>query len=428
MNEHFRHELLEWMRSLETVDCHSHTCLRREYYKAGPRTLFNLMSYFERDIQGTTGKSSAELYQEARSDEERWQILKGVLARTRNVSYWRHNLVMYQELFGLQDEELTDENWAAVNEQIHQRSQDPNWYDHVTREVCRLATQVRNIPWFEDWEPEYFTAVLRMEPALELHRRGTRERLEKHLDRSLTDLETLKRALADLTEEYRQRGAVGIKLAHAYGRTLDSQPVSVSTADRIFERALQGDELGWDSIKQFQDHLIFFLAELAGDMGLVFQIHTGVQSNWGHIPDSNPLHLLPLLRRYRQTRFDLFHAGYPFSREMGMLGKHYPNVWLNMCWMYVIAMEGSRQTLSEWIDLVPAERLLGFGSDVGWPEMIYAHLVMARSCIADVLATKVERDFLSRTAARDLAQMMLVDNPTQLYGLDSLKGHLKDPA
>jgi len=100
-----------------------------------------------------------------------------------------------------------------------------------------------------------------------------------------------------------------------------------------------------------------------------------------------------------------------------MLGKHYPNVWLNMCWMYVITIAGSRQILGEWIDLVPAERILGFGSDVGYPEFVYGHLVMARSCLADVPAEKVERDFLSKETALDLARMMPRDNPTELYRL-----------
>ncbi|MBM3239722.1 amidohydrolase, partial [Candidatus Poribacteria bacterium] len=140
---------------------------------------------------------------------------------------------------------------------------------------------------------------------------------------------------------------------------------------------------------------------------------------WGYIPDSDPLHLIPLLSANRNTRFDLFHAGYPYSRHIGMLGKHWPNVWLNMCWMYVITMEGSRQSLSEWIDLVPVERILGFGSDVGWPEMIYGHLVMARSCIADVLAEKVRRDFLSETVAMDLARKILHDNGVAFYGLSN---------
>lgn len=417
MNHSLRDRLLEAMQDLRTVDCHSHTCLRQEYYRSGRKDLFTLMSYFERDLQGTTGQSSGQLYAQASSDEERWAILKGVLARTRNVSYWRHNLVMYRELFGLEGEELDDSNWRTVNERIQERSADPYWYDHVTNDLCRLRTQVRNVPWFEDWEPEYFTAILRMESALNLHDAGTRRSLEEHLNRSFTDLVSLKQGLADLVEGYRRRGSRGIKLAHAYGRTLHSEEVPEVVAAWVFDKALRGETLTAAEVKQLQDHLIFFLAGLAGELGQVFQIHTGVQGNWGHIPDSNPLHLLPLLRAHPKTRFDLFHAGYPFSREMGMLGKHYPNVWLNMCWMYVITMAGSRQILGEWIDLVPGERLLGFGSDVGWPEFIYAHLVMARSCLADVLAEKVQRDFLSATAALDLVRLMLHDNAVALYGL-----------
>jgi predicted TIM-barrel fold metal-dependent hydrolase len=413
----FRDRLLEAMQSLRTVDCHSHTCLRRAYYESGEKNLFNLMAYFERDIQGATGQSSGQLYAPAASAEERWAILRGVLARTRNVSYWRHNLEVYRGLFGLEDDELHDGNWHALNERIKERTADPNWYGHVTHEVCGLRTQVRNVPWFEDWEPEYFTAILRMESALNLHDAGPRQSLEQHLNQSFTDLAALKQGLADLVEEYRQRGSRGIKLAHAYGRTLDSEDVPEAAAVMVFEKALRGVALTAAEVKQLQDHLIFFLAGLAGDLGQVFQIHTGVQGNWGHIPDSNPLHLLPLLRAHPHTRFDLFHAGYPFSREMGMIGKHYPNVWLNMCWMYVITMEGSRQSLSEWIDLVPGERLLGFGSDVGWPEFIYGHLLMARSCLADMLAKKVRRDFLSGTAALDLVRMMLHDNAVALYGL-----------
>jgi predicted TIM-barrel fold metal-dependent hydrolase len=135
------------------------------------------------------------------------------------------------------------------------------------------------------------------------------------------------------------------------------------------------------------------------------------------VPDSNPLGLLELIRAHRNVKFDLFHAGYPYARELGVVGKHYPNVWLNACWIYLITMAGSRQILSEWLDLVPAERLLGFGSDVRWPEMIYGHLVMARSCLADVLAEKVERDFLSPAAALDLVRLLLRDAPVALYRL-----------
>ena len=68
---------------------------------------------------------------------------------------------------------------------------------------------------------------------------------------------------------------------------------------------------------------------------------------------------------------------------------------------------------------MPHYRLLGFGSDLTWPETIYGHLVMARSCIADVLAEKVERDFLSKSAALDLARGLMHDSPLAFYGLDA---------
>jgi hypothetical protein len=80
-------------------------------------------------------------------------------------------------------------------------------------------------------------------------------------------------------------------------------------------------------------------------------------------------------------------------------------------------MAGSRQILSEWLDLVTAERLLGLGSDVVWPELVYGHLVMARAGLADVLAEKAVRDFLSRGAALDLVRLLLRDAPAALYGL-----------
>ena len=212
-------------------------------------------------------------------------------------------------------------------------------------------------------------------------------------------------------------GNIGIKLAHAYNRSLHSVPAAESEVSGTYDRILRKQDVDGDALKALQDHMIFYSAELAREMDLIFQIHTGVQNNWGIVPESDPLLLIPLLKEFTDVRFDLFHAGYPYSRMLGMLGKHWPNVWLNMAWMYVISIAASRQLLSEWIDLVPGYRILAFGSDVRSPEMIYGHLVMARSCVADVLEDKVRRDFLSEQEAASLIQRMFRDNALELYGL-----------
>ena len=411
-----RDRLLAEMEAVRTVDCHSHTMLEREYRKAGGFDLFNYMAYFNRDIESVANQPPHQALA-GHTDDERWARLKAILQQSRNVSYWRHNVVVYRSLFGLRAHDLTDRNWRGLNQRIKSKTAQPDWYRHVTEDVCRLRTQVLNVPWFGDWEPRYFTAILRMEGALGIQDSVTRQGLEEVTNVSIDSLAAARDALAALVEDYRGRGARGIKLAHAYGRTLHSEPVSHAVASRVFDKALRGKSLTAAETKKLQDHVIFFLAGLAGDLDVVFQIHTGVQGNWGNIPDSDPLLLLPLIRAHPKVRFDLFHAGYPYSRQLGMLGKHYRNVWLNMCWMYVITMAGSRQILSEWIDLVPGHRLLGFGSDVHFPEFVLGHLLMARACLADVLADKVRRDFLSESAALDLARMMLHDNPADLYRL-----------
>ncbi len=414
MKHGLREALLGALRETKTVDCHSHTRLRKDYYGAGGFDLFSLTSYFQRDIDSTSG---GNLYEGARTDEEKWLRLKGVLQKSRNVTYWRHYLVVYRELFGLEDAELADGNWRAVNDAIREKSRDPSWYDHVTKDVCGLVTQVRNIPWFEDWEEEYFTGVLRMEGTLRLFEPEARKQLEGFTGAAVGDLKTAKEAVRKALEMYVERGAVGIKLGHAYWRTLHSVPVEENDAARILDRALKGQEVSPGETKAYQDHMIFFLAELVREKKLVFQIHTGVQTNWGNVPDSDPLLLIPLLKRFPDARFDLFHCGYPYSRMLGMLGKHFPNVWLNMAWMYVISTAASRRILSEWLDLVPGYRILGFGSDVGFPEMIYGHLHMARECVVDVLCEKVGKDFLSDEEAFALAQRMFRDNPMEFYGL-----------
>jgi predicted TIM-barrel fold metal-dependent hydrolase len=412
-----RDELLGLLESLTVVDCHSHTRLRAEYTRDGPWDLFQMTAYFDREV-GAIALTMPRQLGPSPSEQERWEFLREILKRARNESYWRHNLVVYRDLFGLEDDELSDSNWAALNERIKAQTADPNWYHHVTVERAQVRTQVKNIPWFEDWEPEYFTGILRMEQALAQYQPGPRRELEAYLDREIRSLRELREALAELVGRYQARGVVGIKLAHAYRRTLQSDPVAEVSAAMIFDRALRGEALPWADAKRLEDYVIFFLCGLCTDQDLIFDIHTGVQGNGCWIPDSNPMLLLNLIRDFPRTRFNLYHAGYPWSREIGIMAKHFSNVWLNMAWMYVISMEASRQSLDEWIDLVPGHRLLGFGSDVNMPEFVYGHLVMARSCLADILAKKVKQDFLSRTAAEDLARMLLHDNAAAFYGLD----------
>ena len=425
-NEGLAQAILAEIESLRAVDCHSHTFSRREYYEKGPYDLFSIPSPFE--AWHVFPEAKGPVFAEDMSDGDKWRKLKGLLEGLSNTTMWRHKIVMFRSLFGLEDHELTDDNWQHVNESIREKTRDPGWYDQIVRDECNFETQLRTVRWFEEWDEEYVTPVLWMEPALWLHVRDTpwyylNEKaaplcaLEERTGISVNSLKAAKEGLAAVTEEYVGRGAAGIKLAYCYQRSLQCQPVEAAAASRHFDAALCGKPVADEQIKAFQDHLIFFLSGLARDMGLVVQIHTGMQHIRANIPDSNPILLIPLLKAFPQVRFDLLHAGYPYSREATMLAKLYPNVWLNMAWVYSGSMSAARHILEEAIDYVPGYRILGFGSDMYYPELVYAHLVMARSCVAEVLAEKVERDFLSAEAAKRLARALFRDTPMALYGL-----------
>ncbi|HNQ34995.1 MAG TPA: amidohydrolase family protein [bacterium] len=411
--EALKRELLTQLYSLRTVDGHSHTYAPDVYY-AREINLFNLQHYFQRDAAGLIGPWEMDAIEDP---GECWRRLKTALESAGNTAYWRHQLLVYRKLFDFTDPELDDANWRRLDTDIRRKTSDPNWYDYVTRSVCNLEIQVRNVGWGEAWDRRYFAGVLRMENALRLDSAEGRTALEKRLDRPIDSLKAARAGLADLASAARSDGAVGLKLAHAYFRTLDSRPVTETRATRLFEKSLGPGPLDPAEARELQDHFIFYLAELCAELSLVFQIHTGVQTTWGAIPESDPLLLLPLLNRFRAVRFDLFHAGYPYARMLGMLGKHYPNAWLNLAWIYLVSPAASRQVLSEWLDLVPIHRLIGFGSDVHFPELIWGHLEMARDCVAEVLTDKVTQDYWSEGLARDAARKLFRENGLELYAL-----------
>lgn len=407
------------IEKVRVIDAHSHLISRSDYYtEDGGPDLFRLLAYFRRDFNDLVPPEQVERFDASTSDDERWGILREGLAQGRNVTYWRHHLNTFRGLYAFCDDELDDGNWRELNASIKARTQDPAWYEYVLKERCNIQTGLLNVdPFAPEFEPRYATPTVRMEKWLELWKKPMVDRLSQFTDCAIVDLPSLHGAMEEALERYKRQGAVGIKSAHAYRRTLFHEPQPRKTVARLFQKTLHGEDLAPPDRKRFEDSVVFWLAEKAGELGLVFQIHCGMQTNWGHVPDSNPLHLCNLLRHARHTKFDLFHAGYPWTIEHGLLGKHYPNAHISMCWMYIISMEGSRRTLDEWIDLVPASRILGFGSDVRFPENVYGHLDMAKRCIADVLEKKVRSDFLSEECAVDLAGKLLRQSALELYGL-----------
>jgi len=213
---------------------------------------------------------------------------------------------------------------------------------------------------------------------------------------------------------------VGIKSGHAYSRSLAFQRRSRSDAEQVFAKVIdsEGPPLSAGEATLLQDYLMFELVARAEAVDLPMVFHTGLQAgNRNRITNANPLHLETLLQQFPTARFDLFHAGMPWVREIAVLAKYFPRVYLNMAWTHIISPAQARSALAEWLDMVPNTKIFGFGGDYAIVEKVYGHLTLARRNIARVLAEKVQEGAFSRSEASLVARRLMFDNPNDFYRL-----------
>lgn len=213
---------------------------------------------------------------------------------------------------------------------------------------------------------------------------------------------------------------VGLKFPHAYITSLATLKPSYDEAERVFNHLLgapyMDENLSHTECKPLVDYLIHFAIQQAVVNNLPVQIHTGLlEGSYNNLQNSNPLLLTPLLMEYREARFVLFHGGYPWIREFIALGKMFPNVWLDMVWVWIISPQAGRVMLNEIIETIPQNKVTAFGGDYMFVEGCYGHSVMARQNITRVLQDKVAEGWFGVDEALMYARAILHDNALDLY-------------
>ncbi|MBE9519063.1 MAG: amidohydrolase family protein, partial [Bacteroidetes bacterium] len=236
--------------------------------------------------------------------------------------------------------------------------------------------------------------------------------------RSLDDYINALRKAFEAGVEYQM---VAVKTALAYQRILRFNNTSTQRAQTIFDALFGEEHINADEIKAFQDFMMHRVLDLAKEFDLPVQIHTGLQAGNGNdITNSNPTHLINLFMEYPEVNFCIFHSSYPYGGELSVLAKNFPNVFIDMCWTPVISPAYSIRYLDEWLETVPANKIMVFGGDYSVVELVYAHSVFARRIVAKVLIEKVKTAYFSEEEAINIARKLLRENAMEIF---KLKGH-----
>lgn len=213
--------------------------------------------------------------------------------------------------------------------------------------------------------------------------------------------------------------AVAVKNQSAYARRLDYEPVSKARAAPLFARHARGEKLEPSDAKALQDFLFRYCVGKATELGLPVKLHTGYHAGIDSMPlarvRQNASDLCPLLESFRDTRFVLMHIGYPYQDELVALAKHYRNVFVDMCWAWIINPGASVRFLKEVLLAAPASKVFAFGGDYVTVETVTGHARIARQGITQALSELVDEGWIRLEEVPRLAERIMRGNANEVF-------------
>ncbi|MCX7671575.1 MAG: amidohydrolase family protein [Anaerolineae bacterium] len=438
--------LLAQISELPVIDCHEHASA--ELF--GPAGYARLPSPAEPIAALTNGyvlsdfytvgatPADGELLQDASVPTTRkWPLFQALWPKLEHTAYGRVTKLVLRDHYG--ESELTLAALHRIGERLGERAP----ADHAAifeRARIRLAlTDVLN--WRPDSMQRYLAGDLNLPSHMRLmfplrlfhvlrsyepnaHDFAGVQTIGGWAGRHITSLDEFLEAVFVVLQKAKTRGAVGLKDQAAYNRTLSYDLVSRADAEHLFNRLLTDprNALGWPEAKPLDDFLFHQYMRFARELNLPVQLHTGHMAGlWNRVDKADAGLLAPVLELHQGVRFDLFHGNWPEMGPLLFLGKNYPNVALDLCWLPIIDPLYAEELLRRAVVAIPHSKVHAFGGDyVDAPEFSVAHLTVARAVIASALADLVERGWLEEEQAVRIAADWLFNNPNEFFKLGLL--------
>ncbi len=347
-----------------------------------------------------------------------WESARHIFDRMRAVGYYRYMLPAFSDLYGVEFDTITDEEARSLNDRIAANHMKKDWAREVVVDRANVEMVIVDPFWsrIETHQEEDFTA-----PLLNVHTIIHSSHIERDSDpanspflfarrrgREIKSFDDFLEVVDLIFEEAVKAGAVGMKCTQAYVRKLRFEPVTRARAAAVF--GLPPDVITESQQTEFEDYMMWRMAAMSASHDLPFQIHTGL----GRPDGSNPMLLMNLIAGNPRTKFVLLHGGYPWIDDMAILAQTHRNVWIDASWLPTISPTVGRRAFAEWLDCVPADRIL-WGADSANPEAFYGAVVVTRRCLSEALADRVMRGTLREEQAIAIGRRIMRENVIGLY-------------
>ena len=422
-------DLAHHIQQTTIINTHEHLRKEQEYVENGPDVLADLFNNYVLADLITAGAAQAAvdaLYDSSNPDiEARWNGVKEAWQHCQFTGYGEAVRLIARDVYGMNEITLAGiEAGAEINRQRRQPGErlrilrDEGNYDHVQIDdfVWACLPDKSGVDFFTyDLSWVDFSAG-----------RFDVQALHEHTGIMVHDLKTLGDAMAALFAKYGPN-AIAVKTQHAYERTLFWQERTEAEVVPVLAKHLRGETLSVDESLCLGDWCLARGVELAIEHQLPVKIHTGYYAGNNRMPVERikPGNLCGLLARYLDARFVLMHIGYPYDAEMTAIAKHYPNVYVDLCWAWSINPVTSADFVRRFIHTVPINKLFVFGGDIVWPSASVAYARQMRQWLNRALQAEVDAGDVTEAQAMYIATRLMVKNQRSLFDIEGKRTTLR---
>lgn len=418
-----RESLSEHAASLALIDTHQH--VRLQPAAADDAGLWGLLAggyvYASFHLAGAPLDAFAR---RPESVEAEWALFAPFLPAVETTCYFRHTWEGLCTALGLTTPELTAEFYAEADRRLRAAQAQPGWGKRLLQETARIERGLLD----SFWEPTYldpntdlFDPVLRVNGFVMCPWEGSADHNDNSywryldlLEVEVTDFSSFLGLFDVMLDRHCRAGAKAIKLALAYDRRIEFLPVDQTTAEQIWQAG--PDAATPEQVTALQDYLCYYAVGEATRRGLPVQIHTGILEGLRNYQPAHvsPTLLVPLITAFPQGRFDLFHAGFPYARELAVMALEFPQVWADICWVPLVSAAAAVHILEEWIEMLPGNKLL-WGSDCISPVTTLGAALFGRRVVVEAVARRAEAGGWSEKQAKRLVEGILRENARGLF-------------
>jgi predicted TIM-barrel fold metal-dependent hydrolase len=245
--------------------------------------------------------------------------------------------------------------------------------------------------------------------------------VEDLLGKKVNELSDLTDAI-DLVFERHGHNAVAVKNQAAYTRPLHFARWEDAVAEHTLDFCIRKKWLiEKGERKPLEDFLTHYTIDKSAKYGLPYKFHTGMTSGCNstlyYTVRDHAADCAYLCTEHPDAKFVFMHMFYPYQHEALALAKQYPNAYIDMCWSWMLNPEAAVKFLKEAVTSLPLHKILLFGGDVSYIELLPGHADVARQGIARALSELVEEKWLTEKELPAIIDRLFTGNAKDLFGI-----------